>query len=45
MLEMSGDNTDIGVHEFLHNVRSGDTKEFNDYYDYFKVKYRMPERA
>ncbi len=45
MLEMSGDNADIGVHEFLHNVRSGETKEFNDYYDYFKVKYRMPERA
>ncbi len=45
MLEMSEDNTNIGVHEFLHNVRSGDTKEFNDYYDYFKVKYRMPEHA
>lgn len=45
MLEMSGDNANIGVHEFLHNVRSGEAKEFNDYYDYFKVKYRMPERA
>ena len=45
MLEMSEANTDVGVHEFLHNVRSGETREFNDYYDYFKVKYRMPERA
>ena len=45
MLEMSDANTDVGVHEFLHNVRSGETKEFNDYYDYFRVKYRMPERA
>ena len=45
MLEMSDANTDVGVHEFLHNVRSGETREFNDYYDYFKVKYRMPERA
>ncbi len=45
MLEMSEANQNIGVHEFLHNVRSGDTNEFNDYYDYFKVKYRMPEKA
>ena len=45
MLEMSGDNQNIGVHEFLHNVRSGEEKEFNDYYDYFRVKYRMPEQS
>ena len=45
MLEMSDANTDVGVHEFLHNVRNGDTREFNDYYDYFKVKYRMPENV
>ena len=45
MLEMSEDNQNIGVHEFLHNVRSGEEKEFNDYYDYFKVKYRMPEHV
>lgn len=45
MLEMSGDNQNIGVHEFLHNVRSGEEKEFNDYYDYFRVKYRMPEQT
>ncbi len=45
MLEMSDANSDVGVHEFLHNVRSGETREFNDYYDYFRVKYRMPERA
>ncbi len=42
LLEMSRDDMDMGVHEFLHNVRSGDATEFHDYYDYFKVKYRMP---
>ena len=45
ILEMSGDDQNIGVHEFLHNVRSGEEKEFNDYYDYFRVKYRMPEHV
>ena len=43
MLEMSADRPEVGVHEFLHNVRSGEEKEFNDFYDYFAVKYRMPE--
>ena len=43
MLEMSADNGAMGVHEFLHSVRSGEEKEFNDYYDYFRVKYRMPD--
>jgi hypothetical protein len=46
MLEMAtSDSMQLGVHEFLHQVRSGDTKEFNDYYDYFKVKYDLPEKV
>ncbi len=45
MLEMSHDNIDVGVHEFLHQVRSGDQKEFNDYYDYYKLKYTLAEKS
>ncbi|MGM9522015.1 MAG: Na/Pi cotransporter family protein [Oscillospiraceae bacterium] len=44
MLEMAHENINMGVHEFLQQVRSGDTKEFNDYYDYYKVKYNLPEK-
>ncbi len=41
MLEMSHENIDVGVHEFLHQFRSGEAKEFNDYYDYYKMKYNL----
>ncbi len=43
MLEMSRENVDIGVHEYLHQVRSGNQEEFNNYYDYYKLKYSIPE--
>lgn len=31
----------MDVHEYLRSVKGGDMKEFNDYYDYFKVKYAL----
>ena len=45
MLEMAHEDITMGVHEYLHNIRSGDTKEFNDYYDYFKMKYVLPDKV
>lgn len=44
-LEMAPDNISVGVHEYLHQVRSGETKEFNDYFELYKVKYSLPEKA
>ncbi len=39
VLEISHENLDI--HEYLRKVKGGEMKEFNDYYDYFKVKYAI----
>lgn len=39
VLEISHENLDI--HEYLRRVKGGEIKEFNDYYDYFKVKYAI----
>lgn len=39
LLEMSHDDMDI--HEYLRGVKDGEKKEFNDYYDYFKMKYAL----
>ena len=39
ILELTRDELD--VHEYLRGVKGGDTKEFNDYFDYFKVKYSL----
>ena len=32
---------DLDIHQYLNNVKGGSTKEFNDYFDYFKVKYAL----
>ncbi len=32
---------ELDIHEYLSNVKGGNTKEFNDYYDYFKLKYAL----
>lgn len=34
----------MDVHEYLRSVKDGKTKEFNDYYDYFKVKYALDKQ-
>ncbi len=39
ILEMDRDEMD--VHEYLRSVKGGETKEYNDYFDYFKVKYSL----
>ncbi len=39
ILEMDRDEMD--VHEYLRGVKDGETKEYNDYFDYFKVKYSL----
>ena len=39
VLEISHENMDI--HEYLRSVKGGEIKEFNDYYDYFKLKYTI----
>lgn len=39
VLEISHENLDI--HEYLRRVKGGEIKEFNDYYNYFKVKYAI----
>ncbi len=38
-LEIAHENLDI--HQYLSNVKGGSTKEFNDYFDYFKLKYAL----
>lgn len=32
---------ELDIHQYLRNVKGGSTKEFNDYFDYFKVKYSL----
>lgn len=39
MIEMS--HSDMDIHKYLRSVKSGDKKEFNHYYDYFKMKYSI----
>lgn len=39
VLEIS--HEDMDVHEYLKKVKGGEIKEYNDYYDYFKVKYDL----
>lgn len=39
ILEIARDEMD--VHEYLRTVKGGDMKEYNDYFDYFKVKYAL----
>lgn len=39
ILEIARDEMD--VHEYLRNVKGGEMKEYNDYFDYFKVKYAL----
>lgn len=39
MLEMSHDN--MGIHEYLRKVKGGDYKEFNDYFNQYKIKYAV----
>ena len=39
ILEMAHDGMDI--HEYLNRVKGGAITEFNDYYDYFKMKYSV----
>jgi len=39
ILEMSHEELDI--HEYLNRVKGGEIGEFNDYFDYFKMKYAL----
>lgn len=39
ILEIARDEMD--VHEYLRTVKGGEMKEYNDYFDYFKVKYAL----
>lgn len=39
VLEISHDEMDI--HEYLSKVKGGGEKQFNDFYDYFKLKYAL----
>lgn len=39
VLEMAHQN--MGVHEYLNEVKGGNMKEFNDYYDYYTFKYSL----
>ena len=39
LLEISHESMDM--HSYLRRVKGGDTREFNDYFDYFKMKYRV----
>ena len=32
---------ELDIHQYLRTVKGGSTKEFNDYFDYFKVKYAL----
>lgn len=32
---------EMDVHEYLRTVKGGEMKEYNDYFDYFKVKYAL----
>ena len=37
LLEIQHESMDM--HQYLRSVKGGDTKEFNDYFDYFRTKY------
>lgn len=39
VLEITHDDMDI--HEYLRKVKGGEIKEYNDYYDFFKLKYAL----
>jgi len=39
ILEIAHD--DLDLHEYLRSVKGGEKKEFNDYYDYYKIKYTL----
>jgi len=39
LLEMSHESMDM--HQYLRDVKAGDTKEYNHYYEYFKMKYAV----
>ncbi|MBO5908613.1 MAG: Na/Pi cotransporter family protein [Clostridia bacterium] len=39
MLEMS--HSDMSIHKYLRSVKDGNKKEFNHYFDYFKMKYSI----
>ena len=39
ILEMSHESMDM--HSYMRNVKAGNVKEFNDCFDYFKVKYSV----
>ena len=42
LLEM--EHEDMDLHEYLRNVKGGNEKEYNHYYDYFKMKYELRKR-
>ena len=35
------EHEDMDLHEYLRNVKGGNEKEYNHYYDYFKMKYEL----
>lgn len=39
MLEMA--HSDMAIHKYLRSVKDGNKKEFNHYFDYFKMKYSI----
>lgn len=39
LLEMK--HEDMDLHEYLRSIKLGDEKEYNHYYDYFKMKYDL----
>jgi hypothetical protein len=39
MLEMSHESMDM--HQYLRQVKAGEEKEFNHYFDYFTMKYSL----
>ena len=39
LLEM--EHEDLDLHEYLRSVKAGNEKEYNHYYDYFKMKYEI----
>lgn len=43
VLEIS--HEDLDIHEYLRKVKGGEIKEFNDYYNYFKLKYDLGENG
>lgn len=41
LLEISRDEMDL--HEYLRRVKGGEEKEFNHYYEYYSMKYSIPD--